>query len=156
MPVETNVRRLDKLRQKPLPARAAAPSSLGGLRLLCIDNEPNILEGMQLLLAGWGCEVMTCRSLKAVHDLLQTDAPCPDVIIADYHLDDGVGIEAIDLVRDHFQEQIEALLVSADRSQEVRNEAEARSVSLHNKPIKPAALRAWLNQIAPGQVNAAE
>ncbi|MGO8659104.1 hypothetical protein ACC771_26600, partial [Rhizobium ruizarguesonis] len=28
---------------------------LSGLKILCIDNEPKILEGMRLLISGWGC-----------------------------------------------------------------------------------------------------
>ena len=39
------------------PARAAA--SLAGLTVLCIDNDARILDGMRLLLEGWGCNVDT-------------------------------------------------------------------------------------------------
>ena len=31
-------------------------------RVVCIDNEPAVLQGMQALLSGWGCTVITARS----------------------------------------------------------------------------------------------
>ena len=40
-----------------------APSvgALAGLRVLCIDNEPAVLRGMQALLEGWGCSVVIAQ-----------------------------------------------------------------------------------------------
>ena len=41
---------------------------LDGLTVLCIDNETSILEGMNLLLGGWGCDVRTATSLAAARE----------------------------------------------------------------------------------------
>ena len=41
---------------------APAPSSLAGLTICAIDNEPRILDGMRILLEGWGCTVVTAGS----------------------------------------------------------------------------------------------
>src|SRR5262249_11488933 len=43
---------------------AAAPSvgRIAGLTVLCIDNEPAGLTGMQVLLEGWGCRAVTARN----------------------------------------------------------------------------------------------
>ena len=71
----------------------------------------------------------------------------PQVIIADYHLDDGTGMEVIADMRARYQNEITAVLVTADRSGELRGETTAAGVHLLNKPLKPAALRAMLTRV---------
>lgn len=120
---------------------AAAPTDrpaqpLKGLKVLCIDNEPKILEGMRLLLSGWGCEVTAADRLADVSAADGRDRP-PDLVIADYHLDDGTGIAAILHLRRQFGVDIPALLVTADRTPEVRSEAERHDIAVQHKPVRP-------------------
>jgi CheY-like chemotaxis protein len=68
----------------------------------------------------------------------------PDVIIADYHLDDGDGIEAIGALRAAFGADIPAILATADRSLEAREAAQRARIAVLHKPLKPAQLRALL------------
>ena len=70
----------------------------------------------------------------------------PDVVIADYHLDEGDGIEAIRLLRDDLGCSIPAILATADRSPEVCDLAAREDVVILNKPLKPAPLRAQLTR----------
>lgn len=142
--------------------KTAATASVGtaeplhGLRVLCIDNEAQIVEGMKLLLEGWGCTVITALSLAAWQADPTNLSQHPDAIIADYHLDKATGIDAIRAIRDHFAIAIPALLVTADRSPEVRAAAERDSVALQNKPVRPASMRAWLTQLSVSMKAAAE
>ena len=49
-----------------LPARESArvdSGQLAGITALCIDNEPSVLDGMETLLRGWGCDVIKAASL---------------------------------------------------------------------------------------------
>ena len=71
---------------------------LSGLKVLAIDNEPRVLEGMRALLSRWGCVVATARGLVKRGRRLRASAS-PDVIIADYHLDEGDGVEAVRALR---------------------------------------------------------
>ncbi len=123
---------------------AAAP--LDGLTVLAIDNEPKILEGMQVLLTGWGCDTMVAAGWHEAHDILNERQIAPDVVIVDYHLDEGNGFDVVTQLRWRFGLGLPAVLITADRSQEVREMAVARNVHLLNKPVKPAALRALLAQ----------
>jgi Na+/proline symporter/signal transduction histidine kinase/ActR/RegA family two-component response regulator len=147
VPLETNVRRTAALSRQTM----VQPSPvLAELSLIVIDNEPRILDGMRVLLQGWGCNVRTASSMEEAV-ALAAKAKCqarPDAIIADYHLDDGDGITVIRTMRDILEGDIPALLITADRSQEVRDSADACRITLQNKPVKPAAMRAFLNQIA--------
>ena len=128
------------------PGRAAQPAILDGLVVIAIDNEPTILEGMQLLVGGWGARVIVAASLDAAIENLRAENVAPDVIVADYHLDDGDGMEAIAGLRARFGEATPAILLTADRTPSLREEATERDVRVLNKPLKPAALRALLSQ----------
>ena len=133
---------------------AAAPVSaaprraiLTGLTIACIDNDETILSGMSVLLTGWGATVIAAPRRDMLARALDDHGVDPQVIIADYHLDDGTGMEVIADMRARYQNEITAVLVTADRSGELRGEATAAGVHLLNKPLKPAALRAMLTRV---------
>ncbi|WP_406856396.1 hybrid sensor histidine kinase/response regulator [Alsobacter sp. KACC 23698] len=137
----------------PLPAMAAqrdarptVAAPLAGMAVLCIDNEPAILNGMTTLLTGWGCAVLAAPGLKEAQAALRRRKLRPDVVIADYHLDEGDGIEAITALRWKLGADLPAVLVTADRTPAVRDLASEKDIHVLNKPLKPAALRALLAQ----------
>ena len=70
----------------------------------------------------------------------------PDGLLVDYHLDGGNGVGAIAALRHRLQRDLPAILITADRSARVREEARAAGVHVLNKPIKPASLRALMTQ----------
>ncbi|MEL4070421.1 PAS domain-containing hybrid sensor histidine kinase/response regulator [Ochrobactrum sp. GPK 3] len=118
---------------------------LTGLDVLCIDNDADILSGMETLLSGWGCNVTTLRSGAALRAFCANRSTAPDVIVADYHLIHENGIDMIGYTREHFKTEIPAILLTADRSKEVRQRAEEENITLLNKPLRPAALRSLLS-----------
>jgi Na+/proline symporter/signal transduction histidine kinase len=122
-------------------ARAGEP--LDGLFVLAIDNEPRVLEGMRVLLQKWGCVVATAAGLADAPAALGAGR-APEVIIADYHLDEGDGIAAIAALRAAFGAEIPAILATADRSAEAREAALGAEIAILHKPLKPAQLRALL------------
>ena len=127
------------------PEPVAAGEPLDGLKVLAIDNEPRVLEGLRVLLERWGCVIATAHGLAEALDGLDAFGP-PDVIVADYHLDSGDGVAAIRALRKRFGRNIAAILATADRSPEVRDQAEREDVVVMNKPLKPAPLRAQLTR----------
>jgi Na+/proline symporter/signal transduction histidine kinase len=131
-------------RQRLTPVTSHEP--LAGLRILAIDNEPRILEGMETLLSGWSCKVMVAADLVGAEIAMAQDQFEPDVVIADYHLDEGDGIAAIEALRARGGREIPALLITADRSQIMRDRAAELDIRVLNKPLRPAALRALLSQ----------
>jgi Na+/proline symporter/signal transduction histidine kinase/CheY-like chemotaxis protein len=132
-------------------AKAARPSrahqtDLTGVIVCCIDNEPTILEGMSGLLSRWGAVAVTGATAAEVGKALQRRGAVPEMVLADYHLDDGTGIEAVKELRWKFGAGLPAVLVTADRSVEMQERAEAAGIAILNKPVKPAALRAMVAQ----------
>src|SRR5581483_11095401 len=112
---------------------------LTGTVALCIDNDRSILNGMNRLLGGWGCRVLTAADLAEALAAMSADSVEPDGLLVDYHLDGASGIGVIVELRRRLNRTVPAILITADRSARVRDEAQAESVHLLNKPIKPAS-----------------
>jgi Na+/proline symporter/signal transduction histidine kinase/ActR/RegA family two-component response regulator len=125
---------------------ARAIVALNGLVVFCLDNDQRILEGMRLLLERWGCRVWTFTGLAAI-ETARAALPAPDIVLADYHLDGDDGLDAIGRLRRMFGAELAAVLVTADRSGEVRAAAEALDVPVLNKPVKPAQLRSLMTRM---------
>jgi Na+/proline symporter/signal transduction histidine kinase len=141
-----------------LPARDEVrhdPGQLVGTTALCIDNEPSVLDGMETLLRGWGCEVIKAPDLGTALAAIGESPTMPNGLLIDYHLDRGNGIEAIVALRELCGD-LPAILITADRSPSVREQARAEGIQVLHKPIKPAALRALLAQWRVLRVAAAE
>lgn len=128
---------------------------LNGTRVLCVDNDPSVLEGMRTLLEGWRCAVITAASADdAVATLEETNLPI-DMILADYHLDRGLtGIEAIVTLREAIGWDVPAAIITADRSTEVLKELRELDIPLLRKPVKAGALRALVTQRLRRQIAA--
>ncbi|MGF7152184.1 signal transduction histidine kinase [Sphingomonas zeicaulis] len=120
--------------------------SMRDLRVLVVDNEEQIQRGMQVLLGDWGCAVGVA---KTVAEAVQSAAAVtPDIIIADFHLDDGeTGDDAVQRVRQTVGRDIPAIIISADRSSELKARLDGQNMPLLGKPVKPAQLRALLRTV---------
>jgi Na+/proline symporter/signal transduction histidine kinase len=128
-------------------APARQPSTLAKLRVLCIDNEPAILDGMKVLLEGWGCIVLTATTREDLLAIARKNKSSIDAVVADYHLDKDDGLSVVTALRLALQAQLPATLLTADRTTELREEAALRDIQMLNKPIRPAQLRAWLSRV---------
>jgi CheY-like chemotaxis protein len=73
-----------------------------------------------------------------------------------YHLDGASGIAAIAELRRRHGIRFPAIVITADRSLHVREEARAADAHLLNKPVKPASLRALVTQWRVQRIAAAE
>lgn len=133
----------------PLPdptTTAAAPApynalALDGLRVLCLDNDVEILMGMEALLSQWGIDVITATTID---DALSKMRQAPHVLLVDYHLHDRLnGIESLDALREHAK-HLQGALLTADGSDELKQLARKKGYLVLTKPVKPASLRAFL------------
>jgi CheY-like chemotaxis protein len=131
--------------QRRREPRKAAAGKFPGMAVLVIDNEETILDGMETLLGSWGCRVLKAADLKSAQALLVETKVRLSGLLVDYHLDSGNGIDAIVELRWRLGD-LPAILITADRSPQVGEDARARHIQVLNKPVKPAALRALLAQ----------
>ena len=129
--------------------RATLVDPLPGRRLLVLDNELSILHSMSALLQQWGCEVLTAMDQNEALQVLEGRAP--DIILADFHLDHGVtGCQVVQALREHFDQPLAAVMITADRSDQYRGDLQRLGMPLLNKPVKPGKLRAVLSQLLNG------
>jgi Na+/proline symporter/signal transduction histidine kinase/CheY-like chemotaxis protein len=119
---------------------------LDGAVILCIDDSPDILGGMLALLGGWQCDVRIAESGAKWRGALNGDTP--DLILADYHLDDDKdGLQLIAEICSDLGRVIPAVVISADQTEALREEATRRGHAVLAKPIKPATLRALMTRL---------
>lgn len=120
----------------PLPAA-------GGSRLVVVvDDEPFIVEGLSLLLKGWGYEVVAAQSIDELAQRLPAIREVPGLVLADHFLPQGgSGIEAVEMVRRHAGAPVPAIILTGDTAPERLAEASARGCGLLHKPVQVAPLR---------------
>lgn len=121
-----------------------AKRDIEGMRVLVIDDEVAVREGMHAVLDGWGCETMLAGSEDEAMDQLQ-DQPAPHAIICDFRLrDHKTGAQAIENIRAKFNSLIPAIIVTGDTDPERLREAQRSGNALIHKPAQPGKLRAFL------------
>ncbi len=119
---------------------------LQGVKVLCIDNEEAILAGLESLLKRWQCKVVTARDLADARIRLGLKGFAPDIVLADYHLDNGQsGLEAMDGIRKLYGAELPGILITADTRKELVEEVESRGYRYMAKMVRPAALRAMIS-----------
>jgi len=119
-----------------------APQHLQPLHVLCLDNERTILDGMKILLEKWGCNVMLATTPDEARALLAQEHV--HVLLVDQHLDQAE--EGLDFLQ-HLPKPLPAALITADSDPDLPLRVKAAGVILLRKPLKPAALRAFLATI---------
>ena len=119
---------------------------LDGTVVLCIDNDRAILDGMETLLGDWGCRTFGAADLDEAIAAIEASGLEPDGLLVDYHLDGADGVAAIAHLRRRFGRHVPAIVITADRSPQVREAVRVEGAHLLNKPLKPASLRALIAQ----------
>jgi Na+/proline symporter/signal transduction histidine kinase len=137
-------------------ATPLSKTPMSGALIVCIENDPAILDGMKTLLTAWDAEVIAVADPDAAISAIETSGNRVTGLLVDYHLDRGNGVAAIREIRRRFGENIPAILITADRSPNVRAAAREENIAILNKPVKPASLRALLGQWRAQQMLAAE
>lgn len=130
---------------RALAQAAAAPAlenpafETGGTALI-VDNEPQALAALKLLLESWGWQVIAVRDpTQALAQPLEAD-----VAILDYHLDGGrTGLELYTMIRNAGSE-MPGIILTADRDSALRQRVQSEGLILLYKPLKPLALHQTL------------
>ena len=142
---------------QPSRAVASAPlpvlhGDLEGVRIWVIDNDRSICQGMQTLLEGWQCQVVTAVSLVDLERQLAIETSEVDLILADYHLDnDENGVDVVGEINRRRCTPAPVLMITANYSNELKQRIRALGYMLINKPLKPLKLRSILHHVMRGQ-----
>ena len=131
----------------PDAAQSLLPGDVSGMRLLLIEDNPQVQEAVRGLLQSWGCQVQVAVDQQQALELLHGASP-PDAILSDYHLGGGEnGIQAIQALRAAAGRPLAACLMSGDSDEAFLQAARAADLPLLHKPVRPAKLRSLLRHM---------
>ena len=132
-------------------AKITEMPSLGNLVVLLIENDLALQNALSITLEGWGVDVLTATAATQARELLTEIELCPDVILADYQLDDGeYGTDAIFDIR-NIHGDVPAAILTANRSGDISALCEENEILLLHKPIDPDTLRHFLANLSGRQ-----
>ncbi|MGI2259042.1 NahK/ErcS family hybrid sensor histidine kinase/response regulator [Shewanella sp. GXUN23E] len=122
--------------------------ALQGARVWVVDNDLNICEAMKTLLEKWGCEVVTAVSLQALQIQRDINSSPVELLIVDYHLDDGAtGTELARIINEARPQKVPTLLLTANRSDTLKREVRDLGYSILHKPVVPVRLKMTMVQL---------
>ena len=132
------------------PAGGSAPQlglTLQGRRVLVVEDEAAVREGLVVLLQAWGATVEAFDTVEAVQAwLASAEALAPDLLLVDYRLPAGsTGLEALAAARARWPaRKLPAIVITGSSLGGHEDEAEAHDFHLLIKPVLPNKLRAMI------------
>lgn len=134
------------------PERAVAPAPvttrLTGARVLVVENDPPTADALERLLRAWDAEVSVHRDLAGVEAALAAGLIPPDLLVLDYHLDNGAcGLDVAIQLEARTGRRRPVIVTTANHSPEIEAQVNALGAHLVHKPVRPAQLRALLTYL---------
>lgn len=104
--------------------------------IVLIEDDPKVSKAWGLLLQAEGFQVAMVETAKETAALAGKIDKAPDLIISDFHLADGsTGIEAVAILRDAFDQEIPAFIVTGDTSKLIDEARTVENCIIMNKPV---------------------
>ena len=139
----------------PLASRpdATEERGLSGLRVLVVDDDPLVREGMAALLGQWRAQVRTCASARESLEALQSGFDA-QLLIVDLRLGTAHdGIAVIDRLRASLDPDTPAILISGDTAASDVARARASGIPWLTKPVPPAKLRSLILSLLRAEID---
>ena len=115
--------------------------------IILIEDDVNVANAWGLLLEAEGFRVATAASAPEASALIKHLDESPALLISDFHLLDGsTGVEAVSGIREFFDKQIPAFIVSGDTSKVVKEARLIDNCTLLSKPVDTNRLLAAARQ----------
>lgn len=109
-------------------------------QLLVVDDEPEILESLGLLLEVFGYQVRTASSGREAWELFEKDSF--DLVITDINMPKGNGLELLQKIRQHpVRSQTPVLVISGHSEQNLDQLYSSGASGFFAKPFESTALR---------------
>jgi CheY-like chemotaxis protein len=116
--------------------------------VVVVDDESAIVEGMTVLLTGWGARVIGSTTGDDVVEAVHAAGQLPDLLIVDYRLGNSEsGIQLAHRIRQELDPEIPALLVTGSISAELAGQAQAAGLAFMLKPVMASTLREQIGKL---------
>lgn len=108
-------------------------------RVLIVDDDETVRQGMVDLLQAWGCQCDAADSID--ESVALAGVRQPDLIISDFRLRNlQTGAQAIEQVRQICGTDLPALLITGDTAKDRLIDATQSGIPLLSKPVSPSVL----------------
>ncbi|BAZ10644.1 two-component hybrid sensor and regulator [Calothrix sp. NIES-4071] len=133
----------DSIKESPVIPIVSDGVCLVGIRILVVDDEPDMLNLITFVLKESGAEVeLATSSLLALERLSQFK---PDIVVSDIAMPEGDGYELIQKMRSHPEGQIPAIALTAYASATYEERSLQAGFACHlTKPVEAADLVATI------------
>jgi CheY-like chemotaxis protein len=112
---------------------------------MVIENDADVLASTVEIVERWGASVLAAQSPAEAVALTEEIGMAPDIILADYQLEDeATGLDMIARLRAMAGRALPAILITADRNEDLFEACNAQGVTLLTKPVQLAQLRATM------------
>lgn len=118
------------------------PAQGNGKKVLVVDDDPLVRSSTSGILTSWGYLVFVASSLQDVKSKFEHQSF--DLVICDYRLPDGTGLDVIDFISLKHKVMTPCILVSGDTSPDILQKVIESGFNLLNKPVRPAKLRSLI------------
>ncbi len=117
--------------------------------LLCIDDDPQILEALQLRLAEYDVDVRT--ACHGMHGLYEAQAKKPDLIITDMRMPQGEGDYLVECLRGNTERRsVPIIMLTGQRDPDLEGRMFQLGVQEYfSKPVQFDKLREAITQYIP-------
>jgi two-component system, sensor histidine kinase len=126
---------------------AALKLTLNGRRILVVEDESAVREGLKVLLESWGAEVQAFDDVPDLQAALNAGAVAePDLALVDYRLPEGrTGLDALAALRARWPlKTLPAVVITGSTMVGHEDEAAAHDFHVLLKPVLPNKLRAMI------------
>ncbi|MEO7728106.1 MAG: hybrid sensor histidine kinase/response regulator [Burkholderiales bacterium] len=145
---EVPISRLEETPVAREPGAVHAAADLTGKLIVVIDDESAIIEGMQVLLAGWGAEVIGSTTGDNVVAAVHAAGKLPALLIVDHRLGTREnGIEVAQRIRRELDPEIPGILVTGSMTPELDALARASNLGFLLKPVMAEELRRLIGEM---------
>lgn len=124
-----------------LPRRPLRQPPVEGRRILIVDNDEAVLEALACTVEAWGCSSLIAVSHATALEAVEQGEIVPDIVIADYHLEDDRGTAVVGRLRALFDRPIPAIIVTADRVAGLPEELRRQGWMTLTKPLDSTRLK---------------
>ncbi|MFT5132557.1 MAG: PAS domain S-box-containing protein [Gammaproteobacteria bacterium] len=136
-----NVRRIT-------PTKAPLLNAVGA-RIMLVDDAISVLDATRILLEIEGYVVTGASTIEEVITQLTNNDELPDLIISDYHLQQGeTGFQVINTIRKHANKEIPAILITGDTSSMMAEVNESlKNCEVMSKPMNTDDMLALISRL---------
>jgi len=141
---------ISRLKLRKMPPTSVLDGQAGRIRVVIVENHQLVSESIALLLSGQADMDVVGKATSVLGAAVLPRLLAPDVVVMDYHLDDGTGRDATLAMREAFP-SARFVFLSRDDSDDARLAAvEAGASAYIHKSSPGSELIAAIRKVAQG------